>query len=545
MPRAEPTTEGHAQDEASDNADSPAAVPTPAEVPGRAPAAVPDPAPAPAAVPAPVPTPAEPTVAAEPTVVIPADQTPDPRPPERLSSPPPGIPRAPGDTRVALRALVPGSTSAAVELFGPDGRRAVVVRVDPAMRRGALGDADSATMAAASRLALEVRLPLVAVLSTSGADVHAGLPALHGWGAAAKAMTAASGVVPILLAVVGPALAGPALLLGIADIVVMSADALAYLSGPTMVAQMTGLELTPAQLGGTAVHSRSTGVAALAVATAGDAIDALGEILSFLPDHTDDTAPLGPRHDPPDRPTPELADLLPVKATGSYDVRKVIEALADDGHLLELRPAWAPQMVTALARVDGQSVGVVANQPLAMAGTLDIAAAQKGARFVSFCDSFNLPIVTLVDTPGFMPGKDLEWRGMIRHGAQLVFAYAEASVPRVSLILRKAYGGAYIVMDSKTMGNDICLAWPSAEVAVMGAEGAVQILHRGIDADERSRRVDEYREAYLNPYVAAERGYVDRIIDPAETRSAVAAALRMLASKQEKLHARKHGNTPL
>ncbi len=467
------------------------------------------------------------------------------RPPDRRASPTPGIARAPGDTRVSLRALVPGSTSAAVEPFGPHGRRAVVVRVEPAVRRGALGDADSATMAAAARLAVEVRLPLVAVLSTSGADVRAGLAALHGWGAAAKALTAASGVVPILLAVVGPALAGPALLLGIADMVVMSGDALAYLSGPAMVAQMTGQELTPAHLGGTAVHARSTGVAALAVASTADAVDALGDILSFLPDHTDDTAPPGPRHDPPDRPTPELQHLLPTKATGSYDVRKVISALADDGYFLELRALWAPQMVTALVRVDGQSVGVVANQPLAMAGTLDIAASQKGARFVSFCDSFNLPIVTLVDTPGFMPGKDLEWRGMIRYGAQLVFAYAEASVPRVSLILRKAYGGAYIVMDSKTMGNDICLAWPSAEVAVMGAEGAVQILHRKIDAAERPRLVDEYREAYLNPYIAAERGYVDRIIDPAETRSAVASALRMLASKREQLRARKHGNTPL
>ena len=446
---------------------------------------------------------------------------------------------------MALRARVPGSTSAAVEPFGTPGRFAVVVRVDPTVRRGALSSTDSATITAAARLALEVRLPLVAVLSTSGADVTGGVAALHGWGGAAKALVDASGVVPIVFAVVGTALAGPALLLGMADVVVMSHDALAYLSGPAMVAQMTGLRITAAELGGSEVHARSTGVAALTVAGPTEAAEALGEILAFLPDHADDEPPRAATDDPADRLTPELRHILPDRASGSYDVRHVIAALADDGHYLELRAPWAPQLVTALARVDGHPVGVVANQPLAMAGTLDIAAAQKGARFVAFCDAFNLPIVTLVDTPGFMPGKDLEWRGMIRHGAQLVFAYAEASVPRVCVILRKAYGGAYIVMDSKSMGNDVCLAWPSAEVAVMGAEGAVQILHRRGDPSDRSRLVDEYREAYLNPYIAAERGYVDRVIDPAETRSAIAASLAMLASKREELRSRKHGNTPL
>ncbi|MGH9127229.1 MAG: acyl-CoA carboxylase subunit beta [Acidimicrobiales bacterium] len=454
-------------------------------------------------------------------------------------------PAPPLSAAVALRARVPGTTTARVEPFGPDGRLAVVVRVDPALRRGALSDADSATLATAAHLALEVRRPLVAIVSTSGADVSAGVPALHGWGGAARALVAASGVVPVAVAVVGTALAGPALLLALADIVVMTDDALVYVSGPAMVAQMTGLRVSPSDLGGSAVHARSTGLASRTVATAADAVEVIAEILAFLPDNADDEAPLGTEGDPPERTAPELRDLLPERATGSYDVRRVIEAMADYGHMVELRPAWAPQMVTALAWVDCQPIGVVANQPLSMAGTLDIAAAQKGARFVAFCDAFNLPIVTLVDTPGFMPGKDLEWRGMIRHGAQLVFAYAEASVPRVSVILRKAYGGAYIVMDSKSMGSDVCLAWPSAEVAVMGAEGAVQILHRKQEPAARARLVEEYRETYLNPYVAAERGYVDRVIDPADTRPAVAGALRMLGSKREKLRTRKHGNTPL
>ena len=243
--------------------------------------------------------------------------------------------------------------------------------------------------------------------------------------------------------------------------------------------------------------------------------------------------------------TPELRELLPSTASGSYDVRAVGRAIADDGALLELRAGWAPQLVTALARVAGQPIGMVANQPGAMAGTLDITASQKGARFVSFCDAFNLPIVTLVDTPGFMPGKDLEWRGMIRHGAQLAFAYAEATVPRVCLILRKAYGGAYIVMDSKTMGNDVCLAWPSAEVAVMGAQGAVQILHRRLDPAAQARLSDEYAVNYLNPYTAAERGYVDAVIDPGDTRAAIARSLRVLATRREDLRSRKHANGPL
>ena len=201
--------------------------------------------------------------------------------------------------------------------------------------------------------------------------------------------------------------------------------------------------------------------------------------------------------------------------------------------------------MTALVRVAGQPVGVLANQPQAMAGTLDIAASQKGARFVEFCDSFNLPLLTIVDTPGFMPGRDLEWRGMIRHGAELVFAYAEATVPRVCLVIRKAYGGAYIVMDSKAMGNDLCIAWPSAELAVMGAEGAVRIVHRREDEQARAKLAEEYREKFLNPYVAAERGYVDLVIDPAETRQVLSRCLTTLQTKRERLVPRKHGNGPL
>ena len=225
---------------------------------------------------------------------------------------------------------------------------------------------------------------------------------------------------------------------------------------------------------------------------------------------------------------PEIGALLPATATGSYDVRDVAAGIVDEGSLIELRERWAPNVVTALATIGGRPIGVVANQPLALAGTLDIAASQKAARFVSFCDTFNLGILTLVDTPGFYPGKDLEWRGMIRHGAQLVFAYARATVPRLCVILRKSYGGAYIVMDSKRMGNDVCFAWPSAELAVMGAGQAAAILRRRATPEERAAFEADYAQRLLNPYVAAERGYVDAVIEPGDTRAAVAAAFEAL-----------------
>jgi acetyl-CoA carboxylase carboxyltransferase component len=449
------------------------------------------------------------------------------------------------DGALRLRARVPGATSAGVTRLPVTGRKVVLVTIDRTVRQGTLATADSDTIAAAARTALAQRMPLVVVLASSGADVLEGVASLDGWGKAAKALSDCSGTVPVAIVAYGLAVSGPALLLGMADIVVMTSDAVAYVSGPAAVAQLTGLRLTPDELGGPRIHSRSSGVACLLAEDEGSALEVVAEALDFLPDHCDVEPPFVPTADPVDRPNPELRDLLPLSATGSYDIREAIVSIADDGEMLELRAGWAPQLVTALCRIDGRTVGVVANQPQSMAGTLDIAASQKGARFVSFCDSFNVALLTLVDTPGFMPGKDLEWRGMIRHGAQLVFAYAEATVPRVCLIVRKAYGGAYIVMDSKGMGNDLCLAWPSAQVAVMGAQGAVQILHRREDAETQARLAEAYEEEYLNPYVAAARGFVDRVIDPGDTRKVVASSFRMLASKRERIAARKHGNGPL
>ena len=425
------------------------------------------------------------------------------------------------------------------------GGRSVVVVDIAGEDRGALRPADGENLAIAARTARDQRLPLVCFVESSGAAIDEGVGAVHGWGTAAREFVACSGVVPTIFCVTGPTVSGPALLLGLADMVVMITDTYAFVSGTHMVRQFTGEELSNEGLGGASMHERTSGVAHFTAADRAEAEDLISELLSFLPDHTDQVPTGWPCSDPVDRPTPEAGDLIPETPTGSYDVRDVLACVVDDGHLLEPRAQWAPNLVTAFASIGGRPVGLVANQPQSVAGTLDIAASQKGGRFVSFCDAFNLPLVTFVDTSGFYPGKDLEWRGMIRYGAQMAFAYARATVPRVCLTLRKSYGGAYIVMDSRYMGNDLMLAWPTAEIAVMGAKGAVEILHRQADEAEREDLVAAYEERLLNPYIAAERGSVDRVIEPADTRSELAAALDVLSGKRERLPRRRHDNTPL
>jgi acetyl-CoA carboxylase carboxyltransferase component len=400
---------------------------------------------------------------------------------------------------------VPGTIGAAVTEF--DGHRVVLAHSTSTLHRGALSLSDGQTLAEAAAMALRLRLPLVMVLATSGADVTEGVAALHGWGTAAAAIAQCSGNVPLIVVLDGPALSGPALILGLCDLVLMTPQAYAYVTGPANVMGFTGVSISTTELGGSAVHAVQSGVCCLEVS--------------------------------------ELHALIPDRPTSSYDVRGVIATVSDDADYLELWPRYAPQLITALAHVDGRTVGYLANQPQTMAGTLDINASQKGARFVNFCDSFNIPLITLVDTPGFLPGKDLEWRGMIRHGAELVFAYAEATVPRVCIILRKAFGGAYIVMDSKNMGNDLCYAWPAAQIAVMGAQGAAQILYRKETPARRAELQAEYAEHFLTPYKAAERGYVDDVIDPATTRAVLSSSLALLASKREHLVGRKHDNGPL
>jgi len=446
--------------------------------------------------------------------------------------------------------MVPGVVHAEIDtietISGP--RRVVRVRVGGErsnQRGGALSPRDGESIANAARFALAERLPVVVELSSTGADISEGLAALHGWGQAAKALSACSGIVPTVFAVDGPAVSGPALLLGLADHVVMTENAYAFVSGPHMVREFTGVPIDKFDLGGASTHSRTTGVASAVVADAEAAAEWVANLFDYLPSHNDERPPRVPSDDSVTRLTPEAGAIIPDTPTGSYDVRTVMRILADDELIFELRASWASNLVTAFASIGGRPVGFVANQPCALAGTLDIPASQKGARFVAFCDAFNIPLVTLVDTPGFYPGKDLEWRGMIRHGAQMAFAYARATVPRVNVTLRKSYGGAYIVMDSKRMGNDLALAWPSAEIAVMGAKGAVEILNRGIADEDRKALEDAYEERLLNPYIAADRGFIDAVIDPADTRIEILTALEVLDDKREVIMARGHDNTPL
>ena len=436
-----------------------------------------------------------------------------------------------------------------------DGRQVAWFRLAGGSHRGAIGPVEGQVLERLIRLALDVGVPVVGELSTSGADVREGLASLHAWGRVARALSEASGTVPIVFSVLGPCLAGPALMLGIADHVVMTADAYAYVSGPASVQEFTGLPTTSAELGGADVHARRSGLASLVVADEAEAAWAVGDLLSYLPSNWRADAPVVACDDPVDRPCRVAATTVPDRATASYDVRTVIGDVVDRDSFLEVRAGAAPNVVTGYGRLDGAPVGVIANQPSYRAGTLDIDASTKAARFVQCCDAFGIPLVTFVDSSGFQPGKDIEWQGIIRYGAQLVAAYAAATVPRVCVVLRKAYGGAYIVMDSRGLGSDLVLAWPTAEIAVMGAPGAVQILHRRrLDAiDDPVARAAlaagleaEYTARYCTPLVAAERGYVDDVIQPDDTRRLLASGLAALRSKRvPPPDGLKHTNPPL
>ncbi len=436
------------------------------------------------------------------------------------------------------------------------GRRVAWFQLEGGKHRGALGPTEGEVIERLVRLATSTGVPVVGEIATSGADVTQGLPSLHAWGKVAAALTGASGAVPIVLAVTGPCVGGPALMLGLADHVVMTADAFAYVSGPEAVEDFTGVVIDRHDLGGAGAHVRHSGLASLVVPDEDDARWAVEDLLSYLPSNFLEEPPAWPAGpDEADRACRAAADAVPANPSSSYDVREVIADVLDLDSFLEVRESHAANVVTGYGRLDGHPVGVVANQPACMAGALDIEASCKAARHVAHCDAFGLPLVTFVDCPGYQPGKDQEWRGMIRHGAQLVHAYGEASVPRLCVVMRKAYGGAFIVLDSKGLGNDLCLAWPTAEIAVMGAAGAVGILHGKRlsaldDGAERARRQAEletdYAARFCTPEVAAERGYVDDVIDPLDTRRALVAGLRSLRTKRAgHPHPGRHSNSPL
>jgi acetyl-CoA carboxylase carboxyltransferase component len=361
-----------------------------------------------------------------------------------------------------------------------------------------------------------------------------------------------SGVVPQISVILGPCAGGAVYSPAMTDFIFMVRESShMFITGPDVVKTVTGEEVTLEELGGAMSHASKSGVATFVSDDEQACLEDVRYLLSFLPTNNLEQPPRVEPTDAPDRLCPMLRDILPPNANQPYDMRNVIREVMDDGEFFEYFPHWAKNIVCGFSRVNGESVGVVGNQPMMLAGVLDIESAEKAARFVRTCDAFNIPLITFVDVPGFLPGVDQEYGGIIRHGAKLLYAYCEATVPRISIITRKAYGGAYVVMDSKSIGSDLSYAWPTAELAVMGPQGAVEIVYRRElqqAADPAARRTEliaEYTEKYANPFNAAERGYVDDVIDPAETRQKIVAGLDMLRTKREELPKRKHGNVPL
>ncbi|GAA5217938.1 acyl-CoA carboxylase subunit beta [Streptomyces thinghirensis] len=431
------------------------------------------------------------------------------------------------------------------------GRTVFVYAHDFRVFGGALGEAHAEKIHKVMDLAEAAGAPLVSLNDGAGARIQEGVTALAGYGGIFQRNTRSSGVIPQISVMLGPCAGGAAYSPALTDFVFMVREtSQMFITGPDVVKAVTGEEITQNGLGGADVHAATSGVAHLAYDDEESCLEDVRFLLSLLPSNNRELAPVERGDDPADRPTDALLDLVPAEPGQSYDIRAVIEEVVDNGEHFEIHPAWATNIVCTLARLDGHVVGVVANQPAAMAGVLDIEASEKAARFVQLCDAFNIPLVTLVDVPGFLPGVDQEHNGIIRRGAKLLYAYCNATVPRISLVLRKAYGGAYIVMDSRSIGADLALAWPTNEIAVMGAEGAANVIfRREINAADdpdavRQQRIKEYQSELMHPYYAAERGLIDDVIDPRDTRTVLIKSLAMLRAKHADLPSRKHGNPP-
>ena len=433
-----------------------------------------------------------------------------------------------------------------------DGRKVFVFAQDFTVMGGALGEVFAEKLHKVMDLAVSVGAPIIGLNDGAGARIQEGVVSLDGYGGIFYRNVQASGVIPQISVILGPCAGGAVYSPAMTDFIFMVREkSHMFITGPDVVRTVTGEDVTLEDLGGATSHSTKSGVATFVAADEHDVLDDVKALLSFLPSNNLEQPPAYKSADDPDRECPALDTLLPDSPNVPYDMKDVIVEVADDGDFLEYHASWARSIVCGFARIDGRSVGVVGNQPMVLAGVLDIESAEKAARFVRTCDAFNIPLITFVDVPGFLPGVDQEHGGIIRHGAKLLYAYCEAAVPRISVITRKAYGGAYVVMDSKGVGSDLSLAWPSAEIAVMGPQGAVEIIYRrelADAADPQSRRnelVDDYTQRLANPYVAAERGFVDEVIEPSQSRRKIVAGLRMLESKREEIPERKHGNVPL
>jgi len=433
-----------------------------------------------------------------------------------------------------------------------DGRKVFVYAHDFRIFGGSLGEVFATKIHALMDLAAATGAPIIGLNDGGGARIQEGITALAGFGGIFARNVSLSGVVPQISVVLGPCAGGAAYSPALTDFVFGVKDKTnLFITGPDVVEAVTGEMTTREELGGAVTHATRTGVASFLIDDESSCFDEVRYLLSFLPSNNQEDPPYFAPTDHPCRRCDQLLDIVPAEPNRSYDVRDVIEVIADDGDYLEVQPLWATNIVCAFARLDGHAVGIVANQPRVLAGALNIDAAEKAARFVRTCDAFNIPLVTLVDVPGFLPGVDQEHAGIVRRGAKLLYAYCEATVPRVQVVLRKAYGGAYIVMDSKSLGADLSFAWPSNEIAVMGADAAASIIFRkelAAAPDPLQRRqelVAEYEERLMTPYIAAERGMVDDVIDPGETRMILIRSLDMLRAKRASSPRRKHGNMPL
>jgi propionyl-CoA carboxylase beta chain len=432
------------------------------------------------------------------------------------------------------------------------GRPVCVFSQDFTVFGGSLSEVFAEKVCKVMDMAVKVGCPVVGINDSGGARIQEGVVSLAGYAEIFWRNVQASGVVPQISLIMGPCAGGAVYSPAITDFVLMTeGTSYMFITGPDVVKTVTGEDVSFEDLGGATAHATKSGVAHLVAPDEQSCIDDARYLLTFLPQNNLETAPYAPPTDPVDRESPELDTLIPDSPHKPYDMKRVIETVVDDGAFLEIQPAHAENIVCGFGRLGGHAVGVVGNQPSALAGVLDIDASVKAARFVRTCDAFNVPLLTFVDVPGFLPGTAQEWGGIIRHGAKLLYAYAEATVPKLTVITRKAYGGAYDVMSSKHIRADVNVAWPTAEVAVMGPEGAVNIVFRheldGAEHPEerRAELIADYKERFANPYSAAERGYVDDVIEPSRTRRYLVRALEATLAKREPAPKRKHGNIPL
>lgn len=433
-----------------------------------------------------------------------------------------------------------------------DGRLVFSYSQDSSIMGGSLGEAHADKIIKLQNMALKMGAPIIGLMDSGGARIQEGVNSLSGMGKLFRNNTLCSGVIPQISVIMGACAGGAVYSPALTDFIFMvDKSSKMFITGPEVIRTVTGEDVSAEQLGGAVTHNALSGVAHFFASGEEQVLDQVKELLSYLPSGSRGNVPHTPSGDSPNRSIPDLNTIIPESANKAYDMYEVIQHLADEGKFMEYMALYARNIITCFARMDGNPVGIIASQPKYGAGCLDIDASDKSARFIRFCDAFNIPLLTLVDVPGFLPGTEQEYGGIIRHGAKMLYAYSEATVPKVTVILRKAYGGAYIAMCNKELGADMVLAWPSAQVAVMGASGAANIVFRkeikNADAPDQKRqeKIAEYEERFNNPYRAAERGYVDAIIEPAESRKRIISAFDMLSTKQEILPAKKHGNIPL